>query len=238
MNKIMRKKLLLATLFVSLFAGKVYSQLGAYTIDVGYMQSIRYELGLMSPISSELITNEESAFGWCRMTPTEFSTGFSPIAYFSIAGEVNVSEDIFSFEYRIKTGYQKMNYKFAGDIIGGSTDVYSYTCDGSKVYFSISGFAEFLMLNSNLRIGLGGGLLAKFPLGVSLQDLDSPFPDMIDFAVNPELKAIYYFGDFYVTAFAGMEIGITPPYLGMSFVTDVRANNTYVGLGVGYHINR
>lgn len=236
MNKIMRKKLLLAMLFVSLFVGKVYSQLGAYTIDVGFMQSIRYELGLMSPITSELITNEDSDFGWYSMTPTEFSTGFSPIAYFSIAGERNVSEDIFSLEYRIKMGYQKMNYKFEG--IEQSSEIYTYTCDGSKVYLSISGFAEFLMLNSNLRIGLGGGLLAKFPLGVSLQGLDTPFPDMIDFAVNPELKVIYYIGDFYMTAFAGMEIGITPPYLGMSYVTDVRANNTYVGLGVGYHINR
>lgn len=223
-------------LFVSLFVGKVYSQLGAYTIDVGFMQSIRYELGLMSPITSELITNEDSDFGWYSMTPTEFSTGFSPIAYFSIAGERNVSEDIFSLEYRIKMGYQKMNYKFEG--IKQSSEIYTYTCDGSKVYLSISGFAEFLMLNSNLRIGLGGGLLAKFPLGVSLQGLDTPFPDMIDFAVNPELKVIYYIGDFYMTAFAGMEIGITPPYLGMSYVTDVRANNTYVGLGVGYHINR
>lgn len=232
----MKKLILLTMLFVSLFGGKVYSQYWN-RVNVRFIQSVRCEVGLMSPIESELVLGETPYYGWYDITPTEFSNGFSPIAYLSFSGEAKVVKDIFSIEYRLKMGYQKMNYKFVGDM-DGSSDPYTYTCDGSKVYSNISAFAEFLMLDNDLRISVGAGLLAKFPLGVSLHGIDTPFPDMIDFAVNPETKIIYYFGDIYVSVFGGMEIGFTPPYIGLSNVTGIRSNNTYVGLGVGYHFNK
>ena len=89
-----------------------------------------------------------------------------------------------------------------------------------------------------MRISAGAGLLAKFPLGVSMFGLDTPFPDMMDFGVNPEARVIYYFGDVYVSVFGGMEIGISSPYIGLSTVTGIRSNTTYIGFGVGYHINK
>ena len=233
----MKKLILLTMIFVSLFGGKAYSQYGGYTIDVGFIQSVRYEVGLMSALQSELILGESPYYGWHYIEPTEFSNGFSPIVYMSVSGEAKVAKDIFSLEYRLKLGYQKMNYKFVGDM-DGVPNGYTYICDGSKVYSNISVFAELLLLDNNLRISAGAGLLAKFPLGVSMFGLDTPFPDMMDFGVNPEARVIYYFGDVYVSVFGGMEIGISSPYIGLSTVTGIRSNTTYIGFGVGYHINK
>ena len=94
-------------IFVSLFGGKAYSQYGGYTIDVGFIQSVRYEVGLMSALQSDLILGESPYYGWHYIEPTEFSNGFSPIAKILLK---SISKVTFIFFNALKTHINKKKY--------------------------------------------------------------------------------------------------------------------------------
>ena len=244
------RKLILTVAMIATFTLSAYSQYGGSDFSE---TNFKLEGGIMIPnsgafsLSSDGFNGQSSdKDGLFNLEVTQIMESHKPIFYLGFGGDTKTRIESLSRGFVFRVGYEKDVYTVIGTKtpfapIPDYNPEYRYCYNASRLHINFSYYITLLLLNENLQISAGAGILPTFVLGTSPKSyngLETGFMDNFMLGFNPEIKVCYYIDNFYVAASYSFVRNVTDSYFGLEEGFGLRRNYNMLSLGCGYHFNR
>lgn len=242
------KKVLLTAALLAAFSLNAYSQYhgaGFSELPIKIEAGITLQHNNTFTTSSDFYAQSYDQNGFFDLKVDDIKNTPQPIPYIGFGADMTSRFDFIVKGIKFKVGYEHQEYTVLGKkeffTEGYSVEDYVYDYNVSRIHINLSYYVSLQLLNDNLQIGLGLGLLPVIPVGErprQYNGIETEFSDHFSFGFNPELKATLYIKDFYITASYGLVRNITDCYFGISGGSGIKQNYDFISIGVGYHFYR
>lgn len=247
------RKLILTVAMIATFTLSAYSQYGSSDFS---NYDFKIEGGIMIPNNDAFSMSSDGfhgqsvdEYGLFNLTINNVMESNKPILYVGFGGDTKGRIETLARGFMFRIGYEKDEYTVVGEKATIATipagekynPEYRYYYNASRLHLNFSYYITLLLLDEDLQISAGAGVLPTFVLGTapkSYEGLETEFMDNFSFGFNPEIKVCYYINNFYVTASYSFVRNVTDSYFGLIEGFGLKRNYNIISLGCGYHFNK